>query len=249
MHRAIDRGMTLPQFIALARRQFNMSHVELCQIHFASTEKAYLAELRTALATQAIQVSSVPIDCAVPGVVDREKRLKNVTTLIGWLDVAAELGALAARVNTGGDQRDERTVDAAIEAYALLAQAADERRLDLLIENHWGLSSDPNHIIRIIREVNHPRLKTCPDLGNFDEAVRYDGLSMLRPYAGTVHIKSYRFDAQGNELGFDFARAIEPFLDFTGVFCIEFEGDEADSDTDEVVGVTQSIRLLERYVR
>ena len=65
----------------------------------------------------------------------------------------------------------------------------------MLIENHWGLSSDPDWLMGLMRRVDHPRFGTLPDFGNFPETVdRYDAVEQMMPRAKAFSAKCYDFD-------------------------------------------------------
>ena len=60
------------------------------------------------------------------------------------------------------------------------------------IENHWGLSSDPDSLLAVIKKVNDPLLGTLPDFGNFPPEIdRYDAVRRMMPYAKAVSAKCY----------------------------------------------------------
>ncbi len=61
--------------------------------------------------------------------------------------------------------------------------------MKVLIENHGGVSNQPEAILRIIQEVNSPNLRTSPDFGNFPPEERYDSLQKLAPYAFLIYAK------------------------------------------------------------
>ena len=65
-----------------------------------------------------------------------------------------------------------------------------------------------------MEKVNHPRIGTLPDFGNFkiqeDEWYdRYQGVQELMPYAKAVSAKSHEFDSHGNETSTDYFKMME----------------------------------------
>jgi sugar phosphate isomerase/epimerase len=121
----------------------------------------------------------------------------------------------------------ERKMHRAIEALRLLAAEAGARGLYMGIENHWGISGDPDNIVRIITAVDNPWLGSCPDLGNFSRGVDVEaGLRRLARHAVILHAKSYGFAAGGEEKRIDYARLLPIFsaAGFAGPVTVEFEG-------------------------
>ena len=103
----------------------------------------------------------------------------------------------------------------------------------------------------MIKRVDHPRVGTLPDFGNFliksdpkEEYDRYKGVEELMPYAKAVSAKSHDFDASGNEIRTDYERMLRIVLNagYSGYIGIEYEGDKA-SERD---GVRLTKTLLER---
>jgi sugar phosphate isomerase/epimerase len=128
----------------------------------------------------------------------------------------------------------------------MLIEYADAAGINVLIENHWGLSSDPDWLMPLIEKVNHPRFGTLPDFGNFpDEIDRYDAVQRMMPRALAVSAKCYDFDDNGDETKVDFARMMGIVLDagYSGYVGIEYEGERLP----EREGIEACKKLLERF--
>ena len=126
---------------------------------------------------------------------------------------------------------------------ALLAYNAGELRV--LLENHGGLSSDPEWLLSLVRLVDNPALGTLPDFGNFPAEVdRYAAVEALMPYAGAVSAKCYDFAEDGGETRIDFARmmAIVRAAGYAGHIGVEYEG----TRLPEREGILAAKALLER---
>lgn len=132
-----------------------------------------------------------------------------------------------------------------VAALRQLRPTLDGLDLQIGIENHWGLSTNPATVVEIIRRVESPRLGTCPDFGNFTATQdRYAGLQILAPYAKHVHAKSYQFNGTGEETTIDFARCLKIFRDagYDGAISVEYEG-----EADQHFGSQQTRELIRRY--
>jgi sugar phosphate isomerase/epimerase len=117
-------------------------------------------------------------------------------------------------------------------------------RLNVIVENHGGLSSHGDWLVGVMKLVNHPRCGTLPDFGNFYDYDRYTAVTEMMPYAKAVSAKSHDFDAAGNETRTDYRRMLQIVLaaKFNSWVGIEYEG-ETLSEPD---GVRATLALLKR---
>src|SRR5262249_26532396 len=85
---------------------------------------------------------------------------------------------------------------------------------------------------------------TLPDLGNFYEYDRYQGVTDMMPYAKGVSAKSHVFDAEGNEAEIDYRRILKIVVDagYHGHWGIEYEGNQLS----EPEGIRATKKLLEK---
>lgn len=149
------------------------------------------------------------------------------------------LGAEVLRIVTGGRKGDRDALPIAQKNLSELVAMADG--LQVAIENHGGLSSEPDLLIALLKAV--PAAGCCLDFGNFEPQVSQQAMLNLVPYTVHVHAKSYAFDAQGEEttLPYDaFMNALSE-ASYEGWFVIEYEG-----YGDPITAIQQTRRLLER---
>jgi len=130
-----------------------------------------------------------------------------------------------------------------------LTEFGAEHDINVIVENHGGLSSNGKWLVGVMKMVDHPRCGTLPDFGNFrlkdDEWYdRYKGVEELMPYAKAVSAKSHDFDESGNETGTDYLRIMKIVVNagYKGYVGIEYEGNRLD----EFEGIKATKRLLER---
>ncbi len=176
-------------------------------------------------------------------------RLQAVEHHHRWVEHARRLGCHSIRVNARSSGTPQEQADRVTDGLRRLCEFADGRGINVLVENHGGLSSNGRWLAGVIRAVNHPRCGTLPDFGNFRIAEgewydRYKGVAELMPFAKAVSAKSNDFDEQGNEVHTDFRRMMKIVLDagYRGHVGIEYEGDRLR----EVEGVRATKSLLER---
>ena len=174
-----------------------------------------------------------------------EARREHRARAYRWLDAASKLGAKQVRIDAGGPPEMPPDVFAIIvEGYRDLIARGKTLSLEILIENHWGPSVIPDQLIRI--------LDACEGLGllydtrNFDSEKKEEGRRRCAPYARATHIKTKRWDIQGNEVDEDIPSAVRILKEagYRGVWGIE----SVPEDGNEVDGARRTIELLRRVV-
>jgi sugar phosphate isomerase/epimerase len=237
--------ISLIGFAGFAKKEYDISHLELTQMCFPSTDASYLEELKGAVEVEGAIIQNVPIDVGYICEPDANIRAEHIREIKKWIGIAATIGSRAVRVNTGPAHEGSDALALAIESYKHLTDYAAGLGLDVLIENHGGVSSDPDMIARIIEAVSSHRLGACPDFGGFDNAVLYEALETIMPFAKVVHAKSYRFDEDGEETKIDYGRCLEIIKKsgFDGVISIEYEGED-----DQYEGVRKTKELILKHL-
>ena len=178
---------------------------------------------------------------------DPAKRAQAVENHYQWADAAKTLGCLTIRVNAASRGSFEEQQKLAADGLRRLTEYGAKLELNVIVENHGGLSSHGDWLAGVMRLVDHPRCGTLPDFGNFYEYDRYQGVKDMMPFARAVSAKSYDFDAQGEETTIDFHRMMKLVLGagFHSWVGIEFEGDRLP----EREGVLKTKALLERIAK
>ncbi len=172
-----------------------------------------------------------------------QQRLANVLLMNR---VTVRLSEVVRKKKSLPSQPPPAKAERCVAALRQLRPTLDRLDLQIGIENHWGLSTDPETVVEIIRRVESPRIGTCPDFGNFTATQdRYAGLQLLAPYAKHVHAKSYQFNGTGEEATIDFARCLKIFRDarYDGAISVEFEG-----DGDQHLGSQRTRELILRHL-
>ena len=211
----------------------------------------FLRGLRNAAEQSDVRILLIMVDAEGDlSAADRAERLRAVRNHRKWLDVGAVLGCHSIRVNTGGRAGDEAAIERCADSLARLAAEADELGLDVLCENHGGLSSDPASLVQVLEQANHPRLGTLPDFGNFPAATdRYAAIEAMMPYARAVSAKCYDFDESGAETKIDFERMMRIVLasGYRGYVGIEYEG-RTMSEADGIRAARDLLRRLRKQL-
>jgi L-ribulose-5-phosphate 3-epimerase len=249
LHREFEAGEIDQVGMVRLAGEFGFTGFELLNEFFPSPTAVYLAGLRAVADEAGVRLLLVMCDdegdlAAGEG----KERLQAARNHRKWIDVAASLDCRAIRVNVATDRTPDQAEAArehAAEALAdLLGYASGE--VSVLVENHGGLSSDPDWVVSLVEAVDDPGFGTLPDFGNFPQAVgdRYAALARLMPHAGAVSAKCYDFAADGRETTIDFAHAMDVVraAGYDGHVGVEYEG----SSLSEREGILAAKALLER---
>jgi sugar phosphate isomerase/epimerase len=88
---------------------------------------------------------------------------------------------------------DPDALDRAAEAFSALLDYAKEFMINIMIENHGGLSSNPQWLPDLMKKVNSPHFGILPDYGNYEgtkEEELYEAVRLAMPYAKGVSVKA-----------------------------------------------------------
>ncbi len=250
-------------FPVLARRDFDIDGIELVNTFYfdRARDREYLTELKNRADGEGVSILLIMCDALGDlGDPDDARRTQTVENHYPWVEAAAFLGCHSIRVNASSDaslSEDEQQRLAA-DGLRRLCQFSDQHGINVIVENHGGISSNGQWLAGLMGRVDHPRVGTLPDFGNFyltqpamdisehPEAWydRYQGVTELMPYAKAVSAKSQTFDEAGNCVETDYLRMMKIVLDagYSGYVGIEYEGPVL-SEPD---GIRATKALLER---
>ena len=207
-------------------------------------DTAYLNEMKKRAADAGVK--SLIIMCDREGNIgdpDEAKRKQTVENHRKWIDAAKHLGCHSIRVNAGSSGSWDEQVKLAADGLSKLTEFGAAAGLNVIVENHGGLSSNGKWLATVMKTVGHERCGTLPDFGNFkisgDETYdSYKGIEELMPYAKGVSVKNRGWDGEGNAIDIDFEKMLAIVLTsgFRGYCGIEYGGYE---------GLNQSREALE----
>ncbi|MCA9244086.1 MAG: sugar phosphate isomerase/epimerase [Phycisphaerales bacterium] len=252
-HRALYAGeLTHLDFIVKAKRDYGLDGVEYVSTFFKDKAKddGYLDEMKKRCADNGVRSVLIMVDGeGALGDPDDAKRAQAVENHHKWVDAGKRLGCHSIRVNAQSDGSWEEQRRLAADGLRRLTEYGAANGLNVIVENHGGLSSNGKWLSEVMRAVDHPRCGTLPDFGNFrlhdDEWYdRYKGVAELMPFAKAVSAKTHEFDEHGFETKTDYMKMIKIVLDagYRGYIGIEYEGSKVSEDE----GVRATKRLLER---
>jgi sugar phosphate isomerase/epimerase len=255
LHKTLfDKKMDNLDFAKVARQEFDIEAIEYVNQFFKdkAMDKSYLTEMKNR--AEEHNVTSLLIMCDGEGQIghpDKKERDQAVENHHKWVEAAKFLGCHSIRVNAASEGSYEEQQKLAADGLRKLSEFADPFEINVIVENHGGLSSNGAWLSGVIKMVDHPRAGTLPDFGNFrvDQETMYDrykGVTELMPYAKAVSAKSHDFNEKGDEIHTDYFQMMDIVLEagYHGYVGIEYEG----SELDEFAGIKATKALLERVL-
>ena len=191
-------------------------------------DTAYLKEMNTRAAGEG--VTQVLIMCDGEGNLgdpDAAKRQTAVENHYKWVEAAKFLGCHTIRVNGYSSGTPDEQMKLVADGMRKLSEFADGHDINVVIENHGGLSSNGKWLVETIKRVGHKRAGTLPDFGNFriagpgrnnpnakvESYDSYVGVAEMMPLAKGVSVKPRVWDANGNQSDIDLKRMMKIVVD------------------------------------
>jgi sugar phosphate isomerase/epimerase len=191
----------------------------------------------------------------------KEERDEAVAHTKKCIDLAARLGIPSIRLNSGrwntipsfddlmkvkGDEppmpghTDEDAFRWCVDGIGECLPAAESAGVLLALENHWGLTTKTENLLRIYKAVASPWLGLNLDTGNFP-GDPYPEIEKLAPHATIVQAKTYYGGGEWYTLDLDYKRiaGILRNANFGGWVSLEMEGKE-----DPATAVPKSLQVL-----
>ncbi|MCA8986756.1 MAG: TIM barrel protein [Planctomycetaceae bacterium] len=265
LHKAFFDGKLDPiDFAKITKNEFGIHAVEYVNQFYKdkATDQKYLQDLKSRAEGEGVKGLLIMIDREGNlGDPDPAKRTTAVENHYKWVEAAKFLGCHSIRVNAASGGSYDEQVERAADGLRRLSEFADQHEMNVIVENHGGLSSSGAWLAKVMQTVNHPRCGTLPDFGNFaidrQQDIwydRYQGVAELMPYAKAVSVKTHDFvdgnpyltvDTRFNKET-DLRRIIKIVIDagYTGYYGIEYEG----SQLDEYAGIRRSKEALEKVL-
>lgn len=239
-------------FAKVSKEEFGILAVEYVNQFFKdkAEDAAYLAEMNKRANDLGVKQLLIMIDGEGNlGDANLHKRTEAVKRHHKWVDAGKTLGCHSIRVNAASSGSYEDQVHRAADGLRALSEYAKEAGLNVIVENHGGLSSNGQWLAATIEKVGMDNCGTLPDFGNFAIGGgqfydRYQGIKELMPFAKGVSAKSHDFDDNGNEIHTDYMKMVKIVLDagYRGFIGIEYEGGKIG----ESEGILATKKLLEK---
>ena len=234
--------------------------VELLHRQFESEELPYLNKLRQQAFRKGLDLVMLSIhqDFVTP---DKEERAKHVAHTKHCIELAAQLGIPAIRLNSGrwktiksfddlmkvkGDEpalpgfAESDAIGWCVDSIKECIPTAEKHGVMMALENHWGLTTKVDVLLRIHKMVGSPWLGINMDTGNYP-GDPYAGIEQLAPFANIIQAKTYHGGGEWYTLDLDYKRIakIVRSAGYTGYVSLEMEGKE-----DPLTAVAKSYKTL-----
>ncbi|MFC0514915.1 TIM barrel protein [Mucilaginibacter angelicae] len=259
-------------------KELGITGLDYCSMFFADKAKdqQFLSDLKKRAADAGSYNLRIMVDGeGVLGDLNEAIRLKAVDNHHKWIDAAVALGCPMIRVNVEGEGNPDDVAKAAVDSLGRLIEYGSKQKIDVIVENHVGISCNAGWLAGVMKQVNSKHCGTLADFGNFcinrtkpetndiagymktkclEEYDKYKGIAELMPYAKGVHAKSHVFMPNGSDPETDFLKMFKIIKDsgFKGWVSIEYEGgllkmySKDDKYLDDYAGTTATKKLIEK---
>ncbi|TLV03845.1 sugar phosphate isomerase/epimerase family protein [Dyadobacter luticola] len=282
--------MTNMDFPARAKNDYDISILEYVSGFFNNkhTDQTYLNELKKRCDDLGMKNHLIMVDGENLTALDDAARKKAVEAHYPWVEAAKFLGCTSIRVNLGdamamlSGKKEEGTpaqlATAAVDGYGKLLEFAGKAGINVIVENHFGVSTDPDWLVGVMKQLPAKNKGLLPDFGNFcaerskpatmdlkgimattcvKEHEKYEGVKKMMPYAKGISAKTHSFDDKGNDKETDFIKMfniIKASGWSGGIVGVEYEGGlmrDMGGDMSKPTndeGIRQTKALLERVL-
>ena len=234
--------------------------VELLHRQFESEDLAYLNKLRQQAFRRGLDLVMLSIhqDFVSPSA---EERAQHVAHTKHCIELAAQLGIPAIRLNSGrwktiksfddlmkvkGDEpplpgfKEADAIQWCVDSIKECIPTAEKHGVIMALENHWGLTTNIDVLLKLRKMVDSPWLGINMDTGNYP-GDPYVGIEQLAPYANIIQAKTYYGGGEWYTLDLDYKRIAKIIRNagYTGYISLEMEGKE-----DPQSAVAKSYKVL-----
>jgi sugar phosphate isomerase/epimerase len=251
--------MDLESFIVQARAM-NLDGVDLHMQHLRSFDRIYLKRLRRLCLDNGMSIPSFPVSTEFgmfPERIPAEIEKCRVAMETGLF-----LGAPLIRVFVGSTPKDGNPEDAfkrGVDALRRCSEIGADMGMVVALQNHSGLTSTGDDMLRFFREVNHPNFTMVMDTGHFTGREGpngpkreghtyehyYNSVQQVATYAPFTRVKLYELDGEGREKNIDYKRIFNILrsVHYNGFCSMVYEGAE-----EEVTAIPRGLRFLRRMM-
>lgn len=180
-------------FPKVAREDFGLNGIEFVNTLFEVPTASYLNRLQKNADDHGVKMVLIMVDSegetCTPS---KEERKQTVINHRKWIDIANYLGCSAIRTNCRGPENPpkEEALEWAAETYNMMLEYAVPAGISIVIENHGGVSNDPEWMVALMKKVNSLYFGSYPDWRRpADDFDNYAYVKKMLPWAGGM---SYR---------------------------------------------------------
>ena len=215
-----------------------MKHMEL-----GYEDDAYIAKVKAAGDAAGLPFGCVAVDGGHIYEPTAEKRAANRKVAKRWIDICQQLDAEQVRIDAGGREETlDQIFDIVVEGYNELVAYARARGVEVIMENHWGPTKHPDNTVKVLDAVDG--LGLLFDSNNWAEGTQEYAWEKCASYARLTHMKTFEFDAAGNDPTVDIAKCMNILRDvgYNGAWGIE----SCPRTISEIEGAEKTLALMKR---
>lgn len=243
-----DKKLDNRDYGKFIREEYDLDAVEWVNSFFKehATDFGYIREMKQRCDDHGVKTLLIMVDGeGALGDPDDANRKQAVENHYRWVAASKLLGGHSIRVNaqSNGKLPWEEQRKLAADGLHQLTEFARGFGINVIVENHGGLSSNGKWLAEVMDHVALPECGTLPDFGNFGKYDNYLGMHEMMPYAKAVSAKCKTFDDNGDHVETDYMRMMRIVLShgYRGYVGVEFEG-----KGDKVGGVRKGMELLKK---
>jgi sugar phosphate isomerase/epimerase len=241
-------------------RALNLDGVDIHVRNLKGTDKPHLKEVRRQCLDRGLSVSSACVTTEFGH--SAEAIPKEIENAREAMEVGMFLGAPILRVFVGSAPSEDRREEAfrrGLDALRRTSEIGAELGMPVALQNHSGLTSTGDDMLRFYREVHHPNFTLLLDTGHFagrdgPNGPRIAGLTykdyyhsieQVAPLTQFVRAKLYNLDASGREKWIDYGRVFNILrgVHYNGFVSLVYEGQE-----DPFTAIPRGARFLRGYL-
>ena len=153
-------------FPRIAREDFGVNGIEFVNTLFEVPTEGYLKKLKKNAEDNGVKMVLIMCDDEGDGCADTKEGQKQFAiNHRKWVDIAHYLGCHAVRTNCRGPQNPDKkeALKWSTDAYNQLLEYAKPANISIVIENHGGVSNDPDWMVDLMKKINNKSFGTYPD--------------------------------------------------------------------------------------
>ena len=241
-------------------RALNLDGIDPHMNNLGGTSRDHLKRIRREALNSGLTIASMCVSTefgrsaeAVPKEIEKARQA---------IEVGMFLGAPVLRVFVGSPPSPDKTEEAfqrGVDALRKCAEIGAEAGMPVALQNHSGLTSTGDDMLRFHKEVNHPNFTLLLDTGHFTGRDGpngpkraghtyehyYHSIEQVAPLAEFVRTKLYELDDRCRGRNIDYNRVFNILrgVHFNGFVSLVYEGKE-----DEMAAIPRGARFLRSFV-
>jgi sugar phosphate isomerase/epimerase len=213
--------------------------------HLTAVDDEFLDAVKRAADEAGLPFGCIAVDGAHIYEESEEARINNRNKAYRWISIAEKLGVSSMRIDSGGPQQwTDEIFDTIVDGYHDIIERAKSAGVQVIVENHWGPTVIPDHLVRLLDAI--PDLGLLLDSWNWAPGKQAEGWLKCAKYATVTHIKAFHFTEDGQELTQNVPAFCKLLIDngFDGSWGVE----SVPSDRNELEGARKTIALIKQSV-